>query len=230
MTTASNFPVWKHYRPDQDRARVLIVDDEPHLVGMYSAMLDDDYAVRTATSGQEALEKVEEGDIVLLDRDMPGLSGDQVLQDIRASGYTCPVAMVTVLEPRRDIVDLGFDAYVVKPVRENHLRQTVDSLRKRQQYRNAVREKMRTISTIQALESTHSEEELKQIEEYVSLEQRLERLDNETRSVLEDLLDGGRADILYLDLLSQFKSANQTGSDSGSGNTDEVSDRAGGFH
>ncbi|MDX1748088.1 MAG: response regulator, partial [Halobacteriales archaeon] len=62
---------------DEDRPVVLIVDDEPEIVDLYNRRLKGTYAVRTAYGGTEALEEADESvDIVLLDRRMPDLSGD----------------------------------------------------------------------------------------------------------------------------------------------------------
>jgi len=79
-----------------------------------------DHEVRTAYSGEEALEKVDEDvDIVLLDRllpDLPDLPGDEVLERVRERGLDCRVVMVTAVDPDFDIVELPVDEYIHKPV------------------------------------------------------------------------------------------------------------------
>ncbi|TKX52052.1 response regulator, partial [Halorubrum sp. SS7] len=58
---------------------VLVVEDEPDLADLYAAWLGDEYRVRTAYGGREALDQLDETDdevdAILLDRRMPGLSG-----------------------------------------------------------------------------------------------------------------------------------------------------------
>jgi len=99
---------------------VLVVEDEPDLADLYAAWLGDEYRVRTAYGGQEALDELDEADdevdAILLDRRMPGLSGDEVLAAVRERGIDCRVAMVTAVEPDFDILKMGFDDYLVKPV------------------------------------------------------------------------------------------------------------------
>lgn len=108
---------------------VLIVEDEADLADLYATWLADDHEVRTAYSGEEALELMDDAvDVVLLDRRLPGLSGDEVLEHIRSEGYECSVAMVSAVEPDFDIVAMGFDDYLVKPVGKTELCDLVDAL------------------------------------------------------------------------------------------------------
>lgn len=95
--------------------RILVVEDERDVADLYTTLLATKYDVQTAYNGQQALELVDETiDIVLLDRRMPGLSGDEVLQEIDSRNYECQVVLVTAVEPDFDIIELGFDAYVKK--------------------------------------------------------------------------------------------------------------------
>jgi DNA-binding response OmpR family regulator len=108
---------------------VLIVEDERDLADAFAAALEVEYDVRTAYDGEDALDQIDdEVGVVLLDRKMPGLSGQDVLEEIRASGFECRVAMVTAVQPDVDIIDMGFDDYVVKPVSHDQLRTTVERL------------------------------------------------------------------------------------------------------
>ena len=69
---------------------ILVVDDERQLADLYATWVGDDYAVRTAYDGQSALEQADEAvDVVLLDRHMPDLTGDEVLGRIRDRGLDC---------------------------------------------------------------------------------------------------------------------------------------------
>ena len=96
---------------------ILAVDDEPGLTELYEAWLDRSYAVRTATGGAGALTAVDDDvDAVLLDRQMPDVSGDEVLREIRARGYDCPVALVTAAKPSAEVLELPYDEYLLKPI------------------------------------------------------------------------------------------------------------------
>lgn len=114
-----------------DRGTVLLVDDAEDVVEMYALDLGDEYAVRRAYGGEEALAKVDESvDVVLLDRRMPNRSGDEVLEEIRERELGVRVAMVTAVDPDFDITAMDFDAYVTKPVSGETIRETVEKLRR----------------------------------------------------------------------------------------------------
>jgi two-component system response regulator AdeR len=112
-----------------DDPTVLVVEDESGLVELYREWLADDYELRTATDGETALELVDDDvDVALIDRQLPGVSGDEVLNTIRDHGYDCRTAMVTAVDPDFDVIDMAFDDYLSKPVSEAELCETVESL------------------------------------------------------------------------------------------------------
>ncbi len=114
---------------EPDTPRVVFVDDEPEAADMYAAQVADAYDVEIAYDGDEALEVVDDDvDVVFLDRHMPGRSGDEVLEEIRDRELGCRVVMLTAIEPDVDIVDMGYDEYVVKPVVKEELLDAVDRL------------------------------------------------------------------------------------------------------
>lgn len=113
----------------EPRPSVLVVEDERGLADLYVDWLREDYYARAVYSGEDALEELHNGiDVVLLDRHMPDISGDQVLVSIRDRGLDCRVAMVTGVTPDFDILTMGFDDYVEKPVGRETLEETVARL------------------------------------------------------------------------------------------------------
>jgi DNA-binding response OmpR family regulator len=172
---------------DEDVPVVLIVEDEPDVAETYNLWLANDHEVRIAHDGDEGLEKLDESvDIVLLDRMMPGLSGDEALQKIREGGYGCRVAMVTAVEPDFDILEMGFDAYLCKPIKSDQLHETVSNLLERSEYDDMLQEYYSLVEKQATLEATKSNAELAGNLEYSRVQDRV----GELRGDLSNTLDG----------------------------------------
>ncbi len=103
-----------------NHATILVVDDESQIRRVLRATLSTSgYDVVEAKDGQEAIDMVirERPDLILLDVNMPGMSGLEACSKIRLS-YEGPIIMVTVRNSEQDKVvalDAGADDYVVKP-------------------------------------------------------------------------------------------------------------------
>ncbi len=153
---------------------ILIVEDEPDLATLYAAWLAGEYDVETATNGTDALEAIDDTiDIVLLDRRMPDLSGETVLETVRERSLGCQVAMVTAIEPDFDIVELGFDDYLVKPVSQGELTSAVEQLRIRATYDEQLQELFILASKKALLDERTTEAERQSSQEYAELTDRL---------------------------------------------------------
>ena len=117
-------------------ARVLVVDDIlPNVKLLEAKLACEYYEVISATSGNEALEKVEKEnpDIVLLDVMMPGMDGFEVCTRIKSNPETAhiPVVMVTALTDIEDKVrglEVGADDFLSKPINDTALMARVRSL------------------------------------------------------------------------------------------------------
>jgi len=100
--------------------RILVVDNEPQIRRAVRAMLvSDGYEVADARGGEEALDRIrsEKYDLILLDINMPGMTGMQACQEIRLVSDVC-IIMMTVRHTEADKVealDMGADDYVTKP-------------------------------------------------------------------------------------------------------------------
>jgi DNA-binding NtrC family response regulator len=111
--------------------KILIVDDEPFNLDLLEQELNDrGFAVERARDGAEALQKNDalRPDLVLLDYMMPGLSGLDVLREIRASESDVPVVMMTAhgsIEVAVQAMKLGAYDFVVKPFEPDHITLTV---------------------------------------------------------------------------------------------------------
>jgi DNA-binding response OmpR family regulator len=174
-----------------DQPTVLVVEDEPPLVEIYARWLEDTYRVRTAGDGQEALDEFDESvDVILLDRLMPGLSGDEVLAEVRERGYSCKVAMVTAVEPDFDIITMGFDDYVVKPVDREELLAVVDRLLSRTSFATLEQRYYALVSKRATLQSAKSSEELSESEEYAELQADIDEVRERIDETLPEFGDG----------------------------------------
>jgi DNA-binding response OmpR family regulator len=167
---------------------VLLVDDEKDVVDVYAlAFSDHDYTVMKAYGGEEALEKIADADVVLLDRRMPGLSGREVLEEMESRGLDPRVAMVTAVDPDFDITDMPFDTYLTKPVDDDELRDTVDELLTLAEYDEQVRKRFAVAEKLALLEAEKTERELAASDEYRSLQERAAKLDERASETLGDM-------------------------------------------
>lgn len=174
-----------------DRPTVLVVEDERALIELYVRWLEDDYDVRTADGGEAALEQLdEEVDVVLLDRLMPGMSGDEVLSELRSRVPECKVAMVTAVEPDFDVIQMGFDDYLTKPVEREELLETISRLLSRSTFASLEQELYSLAAKQAALRASKPAEELNDSEEFADLERRVaelrERIDDALPSMEND--------------------------------------------
>ena len=102
------------------KERILAVDDDASILELVSDVLTErDMEVRTATSGEEALELLERErfDLVLLDIMLGGVSGLEVCRRVR-DRVSCPILFLSAKDDVKDIVKglgLGADDYVTKP-------------------------------------------------------------------------------------------------------------------
>lgn len=166
---------------DSTRPTVLVVDDDVETAQLFTDFLSDDYAVRTAYSGEEALELLDSDvSVVLLDRRLPGLSGDEVLSRIQADRTDCRIVMTTALDPDIDSLSLPFDDYLVKPISQEEVRDAVSRMQERHSCDEQIQEIFALVSKMATLESKLSIPEMEASSEYASLEARFAELHTET--------------------------------------------------
>src|SRR5947209_15744523 len=116
-----------------DTAKILLVDDEPGMLRYIRTLLEvDDYKVETASTGEEALERVQKGlqpDLVLLDLLMPGIDGLQTLEQLRQIRPGTKVVMLSCVSDTRKVVQairLGAHDYLTKPFQKAELDAVID--------------------------------------------------------------------------------------------------------
>ena len=122
-------------------ARVLVVEDEAVMAEALTwGLRRAGHVVDVATDGFEALAKAEALDyaLVLLDRDLPVVHGDEVCRRLAESGHPARILMLTAAREVPDRVSglrLGADDYVAKPFDADELMARIDALLRRPQPR-----------------------------------------------------------------------------------------------
>lgn len=111
--------------------KMLVVDDEIEICSFLKTFFEErDFEVRTANSGETAIEEIEKvkPQVVLLDVHMPGMDGMSALREIKNKFPNVKVIMVTALETREKIeeaIRLGADNYITKPLSLEYLEKDV---------------------------------------------------------------------------------------------------------
>lgn len=117
--------------------RILVVDDETKTAAyLAKGLTEHNYAVDTCGTGPEALNEAlaTPYDLIILDVMLPGMSGFQVLKELRVRGNNTLTLMLTAkdgLEDRIKGLDIGADAYIVKPFSFSELLAVIRSLLRR---------------------------------------------------------------------------------------------------
>ncbi len=119
-------------------AKILLVDDNLDLTVMLAEWLTvcEHHKVEQANSGQEAVDlfRVSDYDIIVLDWQLPDISGIEVLQTLRDLKRTTPVIMLTGMtriEEKELGLDAGADDYLTKPFEVNELGARIRALLRR---------------------------------------------------------------------------------------------------
>lgn len=174
-------------------ASVLIVEDERDLADLYDAWLSESYDTEVAYSGIDAQERLneEEYDVVLLDRRMPDIAGDEVLETIRDRDLNCKVAMLTAVSPDFDVIGMGFDSYVVKPVTNEEVHEVVERLLKLDKYQRGVQDLYSLVEKQAVLEAEMPPEALAASDEYAALKDEIATKRSESRASMETVDDEG---------------------------------------
>jgi DNA-binding response OmpR family regulator len=136
-------------------ANILIIDDEPNLRLVFRTTLESaGYQVVEAPDGTSGLRELRNfpADLVLLDLFMPGMSGMDVLQRLRAADNPVPVVIITAHGSIPDAVaaiKLGAIDFLSKPIKPETLRSVVSDVLRR-------RGEPRAVAPVSALPHAHS--------------------------------------------------------------------------
>ncbi|QHI35028.1 Transcriptional regulatory protein ZraR [Kordia antarctica] len=175
--------------------KILWVDDEIDLLKPHILFLEKkNYEVTTCTSGTEAIEMIDEQnfDIVLLDENMPGLTGLETLAELKEKQNNLPVVMITKSEEEyimEEAIGSKIADYLIKPVNPN---QILLSLKKNLDHSRLISEKTTSNYQQEFRKIAMDMAMVNSIEEWIELYQKLIYWELQ----LEDIEDTGMFEIL----------------------------------
>jgi adenylate cyclase len=176
---------------------ILAVDDTPANLSLLAGLLGAGYRIKVATSGAKALELAVASppDLILLDIMMPGLSGYEVLERIRADSRlrAIPVIMISAVDEIDSVircVELGAEDYLPKPFNPTLLRARVGASLEKKRLRDEVH--------LQAAQLAEWNRTLEQrVNEQLAQLDRLGRLKSFfSPQIAEHIINGGGEDLL----------------------------------
>lgn len=171
-----------------NRPEVVIVEDVDRLASLYEDYLSGKYNVKVANTGEEALTVVSRStDVILLDRKLPGRSGDEILGELRDIGNDAPVAMVSAVDPGPELFKLDVEEYLEKPVSKEELVNLVEKLLTRESLDDRMRDYLSLVDRKKMLEESDSVDDLHSDKEYNFIAQKLQ---NKREELVEHLATG----------------------------------------
>ena len=155
---------------------ILGVDSDRCYRDRYVDWLGANHNVQTVGDGRSALEAVgDDLDLVVLEREVPDTSGQEVARRIRDRNPGCHILMVGSEAADFDIVECPIDSYLQKPLDRSDLDGVIEQYRTQTRYQSALEEFFRLTSKLGALEAEHTRETLLEDGRYRRLTRRVEQ-------------------------------------------------------
>ena len=170
-------------------ATILVVDDEPNVAESYALRLGMQYDhVETAIGGEAAMDFLETAgaDVVLLDRRMPEMHGDDVAREIQDLDYDPRVVMATAVEPDFDIVEMPFNDYLQKPIGKADMITAVQQQLDARVHGQTLSEYFSCRSKLEVLAAEKSASDLEDSEEYRRLQEKAGRIEDDLAETVDE--------------------------------------------
>lgn len=136
MAPPESAPIVPERNPASGRRCILIVEDNPLNMKLFSAMIaSQGYDVLQAVDGHEGLAMAQQHrpDLVIMDVQLPGMSGLEVAQTLRADDNTRGIQIIATTayalsDDEQKIIENGCDAYMAKPIAITEFLELIESL------------------------------------------------------------------------------------------------------
>ncbi|GEM_PF-3474744 len=178
---------------DEEKKKILIIEDDLDALKLYSEILKRDYEILTAEEGIKGLEIISpQIDLILLDRMLPNMRGEQVLNELRSNENpeisNIPVILLTALDADIDVIDLDFDSYLTKPISPEELRREIKEVISVNKYETGLDEYFSLINKKNALIESLGEENLRNNQKFIELSEEISSLEEELNENLIEVL------------------------------------------
>ena len=186
---------------DTDSGVVLLVEDNPERATTYGRWLSD-YEVRRAESTAGALDALDSTvDVVVIERELPDGSGDDLLAEIHEREEAYQLLLLAEDDPGFESIELGFDAYLSRPLERGDLLETVEQLFGRLDLGGEMREFYSLQARRGALEAAFSQAELDDSVAYRTL---VDRIESHEQTV-DDSLGDMDSDEAFVDAVQELE-------------------------
>ena len=191
-----------------NKPKVLIVDDAPDNLLLLEMMLEDKFEITQADSGQACLDLIDQSvpDLLLLDVNMPGMTGYEVCTQLRKkpATRTLPILFVSAMintEERLAGFEAGGDEYINKPVNEQELLEKIDTQLERVKDRNKGQKEAAEAMEV-AMDAMTSSSELGQLISFVTEAQKAKTLADMGNMMVNACENFGLNACAYIDVAS----------------------------
>ena len=184
-------------KENKTKAKVMIVEDEESLAQLYDHKLNDDFETIVANNAAEALKKLgPEYSYLVLDRRLPGMSGDKILEYLRDQAYDVSVIIVSAIDPDQDVIEHPYDEYLTKSVAGDELLDAINRVEKKNRLVALFQQYIRKAQTLALLESKVDMTAKDELVEIGVLQEEVAEIEAEFSDLVSDLGDSCVTDIL----------------------------------
>lgn len=176
---------------------VVIIEDEESLAELFSKRLDDEYNATIATHAGNGIAEIDaETDYVLLDRKLPGMSGDRVLEYIVDQPYDINVIIISAIDPDQNVIHQPYDEYITKTVDEGEIQDAIDRVEVKNRFVELLSQYVKKAETWEVVRSELNTAESDADVDLGMIESELDEIAEEFATISSELSGSKVTDIL----------------------------------